>query len=178
MSDTPLAKYCFRRSVLESGACYSVYDDRLVVEGAMARTILLSEILTVHLKYEHTKQREYYICRIHTARGRVDLRHVSWAGFNNFEDRRRTYTPFVKTLLAQLAGRPGVHFKAGSMANFIGAIIGLPVMLTLGVLALWRGRYGYAALAGFFVTLCIYMIGPSRPRPFDPREPPEDLLPD
>jgi hypothetical protein len=176
----PLVQYCFRRSVLEQERCYSIDEDRLVIEGAGAapRVIPLNDIRAVHLKYEHTKQREYYECHVHTGGGRVSLRHVHWQGFREFQDRRLVYTPFVKALLAQLAGRSNVTFKAGSAANFIGAIVGIPVMSTLGVIALWMQRYGYAALAGFFTTLCIAMIGPSRPRAFDPLAPPADLLPE
>ena len=63
------------------------------------------------------------------------------------------------------------------MANFIGAIVGAPLMITIGVIALYFGRIGSALLAGFMTTLCAIMIGPSRPRALDPAAPPEDLLP-
>jgi len=178
-TDAPLAQYTFRRSVLESARTYSVYADRIVVEGdgGVAQTYLLADVRRVHLKYEHTKQREYYQCFIHTTRGRISLRHVDWRGPMSFEDQRATYTPFVRTLIAQLAAYPDVQFKAGSMANFAGAVLGAPIMAALGLLAIAHDRNGSAALAGLMMGICLLMIRPSRPRRLDPLAPPEDLLP-
>ncbi len=171
--------YTFRRSVLEQDRTYSLYPDGIVVEGGdmTPRTYLWEEIRRVHLKYEHTKQREYYQCFLHTRRGRIDLRHVDWQSFGRFQDRRATYTPFVRALLAELARVPGVRFKAGSTANFIGAIVGAPVMAGLMWLCVSLGRYGLAIFAAAMGGLAVFMIGPSRPRRFDPLAPPADLLP-
>ncbi|HVE70292.1 MAG TPA: hypothetical protein VNI54_02905 [Thermoanaerobaculia bacterium] len=175
-----IADYCFRRSVLESGRTYSLFDDRIVIEGMdlQAQTYLLADVQKVHLKYEHTKQREYYECYIHTRRGRISLRHVSYRGFGDFEDRRKTYTPFVKALLAELARVPGVQFQGGSMTNFVGAIVGLPVMLGLTWLCVSLGRYGLGIFAAMMGGLAGIMIAPSKPRRVDPLEPPADLLPE
>jgi hypothetical protein len=178
--DTPLASYTFRQSALEQGRTYSLYADRLVIEGfgLPPQTYPLSDVQGVRLKYEHTKQREYYLCFIETKRGRLRLRHVSWQSFAKFEDRRATFTPFVKALLAQLARDPAVRFKAGSMVNFIGAIVGIPVMAGLAYLCLTLGRVELALVAGFMLALCVWMLGPSRPRRLDPLAPPPDLLPE
>lgn len=175
----PVAQYTFRRSVLEGERTYTLYPDRIeVAEGELPlRRYLLNEVRVVHIKYEHTKQRGYYQCFIRTPDTRLALRHVHWKGAGNFEDRRATYTPFVKALLGELSRFPGVQFKAGSMGNFIAAMIGIPLMTALGVLALSRGLEGRAALAGFMVFLCLVMLRPSRPRRLDPLAPPEDLLP-
>lgn len=176
--DTPIAQYNFRRSVLERDRTYVLYPDRIEIEGAeRPHVYLLSDVKGVRLKYEHTKQREYYQCLIDTRRGRINLRHLHWQQFARFEDRRATYTPFVKAVLAQLATYPGVRFKAGSMANFISAIIGMPVMAGLVYLCASLGRTGLAVFAGFMFALCVWMVGPSRPRRLDPLAPPADLLP-
>jgi hypothetical protein len=171
--------YSFSRSVLEAMRTYSLHPDRIEVVGGgiPARVYLLTDVSKVQLKYEHTKQREYYQCHIHTTRGRVDLRHLHYVSFGKFEDRRATYTPFVKALLAAVAQVPGVQFKAGSMANFIGAIVGLPVMLGLTWICLSLGRYGLAIFAALMAGLALWMIPRSRPRRFDPLAPPEGLLP-
>jgi len=179
--DPLLAQYAFRRSVLEKEITYSLYGDRLVIEGGPLLGPgfhLLSEVRAVRLKYEHSKQREYYQCFIHMKRQRIDLRHVHWRGVMDFEDRRATYTPFVKALLRELAPYPAVQFRAGSMANFIGAIIGAPIMAGLLVLCASLGRTGSAVLAGFMLGICLLMLRPSRPRRFDPLAPPEDVLPE
>jgi hypothetical protein len=179
--DPPLAQYAFRRSVLEKEATYTLYGDRLVIEegpGRGTRFHLLCDVRAVRLRYEHSKQREYYQCFISTKRERIDLRHVHWRGVMDFEDRRATYTPFVKALLRELAPDPGVQFRAGSMANFIGAIVGAPIMAGLVVLGALLGRFGSAVFAGFMLAVCLLMLGPSRPRRFDPLAPPEDVLPE
>jgi hypothetical protein len=179
--EVPLARYAFRRSVLESEVAYALYDDRVVIEGGSAlgpRFHLLSDVRKVHLRYEHTKQREYYQCRIHTKGRRIDLRHVHWRGVMDFEDRRATYTPFVKALLTALAPYPGVELRAGSMANFIGAIVGAPIMAGLLWVCASSGRFGGAILAGLMLGICLLMIGPSRPRRFEPHAPPPDVLPE
>lgn len=175
MTDAPIAHYAFRRSVLEQDKSYSLYTDRLVVDGI---PYPLSEIRKVHLKYEHSKQRGYYQCHIHTMRGRIDLRHVHWQSFGSFEDRRASYTPFVKALIAEAAKMPGVEFRAGSLVNFIAAIVGVPLMAGLAWLCVSMGRYAMATLATFFGGLSLIMIEPSRPYRFDPLTPPPSLLPE
>ena len=174
-----IASYVFRHSVLEQDRMYTLFPDRLVVEGVDVppRTYLLSEVQKVHLKYEHSKQREYYQCFIHTARGRIDLRHVHWRSFGDFQDRRTTYTPFVKALLAAVAKVPGVQFRAGSLGNFIAAIVGVPLMAGMAWLAVSLHRYGMAIFAAAIGGIALVMIGPSRPRRFDPLAPPDDVLP-
>lgn len=173
-------QYAFRRSVLEQERTYSLQPDRIVIEGGglPPQSYLFTEVRKVHLKYEHTKQREYYQCFIHTTRGRIALRHLHYVGFATFEDRRLAYTPFVKALLAALAKVPGVQFRGGSMANFIGAIIGAPVMAGLAWLCFTLDRYFLAFMAAAMGGLALVMIKPSRPRRVDPLAPPEDLLPE
>src|SRR6185295_17577891 len=179
MAEIPLARYTFRRSVLEKERSYSLYGDRLVVEGPelAPQTIALRDVRAVHLKYERTKQRGYYQCFIRTRSGRIALRHLHWESMGQFTDRRATYTPFVKALLRQVANVPGVQFKAGSLTNFIGAIVGAPAMAFLGIVALNLGKPGMAVFAGFMMILCLVMLLPSQPRRLDPLAPPEDLLP-
>lgn len=178
--EAPLAQYLFRRSVLEQHRTYLLYPDRIVVESGEfpAQTYPLGEVESVRLKYERTKQRAYYQCFIRTRRGRIALHHLSWQSFGKFEDRRAAYTPFVRAVLAQLAQQPNVRFRAGSTANFIGAIAGIPLMAFLAVLAVQFDRSGPAILAGSMLVLCLLMLGPSRPRRFDPLAPPTDLLPE
>src|ERR1044071_70933 len=133
-SEAPLAQYVFRPSVLEGPRRHVLYRDRIAVEdeGHAPRGDLLSEVEGVRLKYERTKQRADYQCSSRTGRGTIALQHLSWKGFGDFEDRRDAYTPFVRALLTQLASQPNVQFRAGSPANFIPALAGVPLMANLG----------------------------------------------
>jgi hypothetical protein len=181
MTETaPLAQYTFRKSVLEQPRTYSLYADKLVIEGndLSPRIYYLDEVVRVRLKYEHSKQREYYQCFVQTKRGTVRLHHLSWSGFASFDDQRASYTPFVRALLAQLATQPNVRFRAGSIANFIAAILGLPLMAGMAALAIHFDRSASATLASFMFVLCLMMLGRSRPRRFDPLAPPGELLPE
>jgi len=177
--DEPIARYSFRRSVLEQLRTYSLYPDAIVIQGPdiAPQSHRLADVQSVHLKYEHTKQREYYQCFIKTKQGRISLRHVDWAAIGKFEDRRAHYTPFVKATLAELARYPHVKFKAGSLANFGCAIAGVPLMGGLCWLAASLGHIGSAILAALMMGICVIMIRPSRPRALDPLAPPADLLP-
>lgn len=175
-----LASYSFRRSILEREKTYTLYPDRLEVaaEGETPRVYPLDRVDEVHLKFERTKQRGYFNCSIHTADGKVSLRHVHWAGVANFDDRRETYTPFVRALLQALANRPGVYFHAGSLLNFLTAIVGLPLVVALGLAALAADRMAGVGLAALLAFMCVSLLPRSRPRRFDPHDPPAALLPE
>jgi hypothetical protein len=175
----PIASYSFRRSILEPEKTYTLYADRVEVaaDGERPRVYPLDQVEGVHLKFDRTKQRAYFQCLVHTAGGRVSLRHVHFAGIANFDDRRATYTPFVRALLLALAQRPGVHFRAGSLLNFVTALVALPLLAVLGVVALTMDRMAPAAFAAFLAFICVSVLRRSLPRGFDPRDPPAALLP-
>ncbi|HEX2078067.1 MAG TPA: hypothetical protein VHG08_10165 [Longimicrobium sp.] len=175
----PIASYSFRRSILEREKTYTLYPDRLEVaaEGEMPGVYPLDQVDEVHLKFDRTKQRAYFSCFIHTADGKIALRHVHWGGVANFQDRRETYTPFVRALLLALANRPGIYFHAGSLLNFLTAIVGLPLVVVLGLAALAADRMVGVGLAALLAFMCLSILPRSRPRRFDPRNPPAALLP-
>lgn len=175
----PLASYSFRRSILEREKTYTLYPDRLEVAayGEQPQVYPLDQVDGVHLKFDRTKQRAYFQCLIDTSGGRVSLRHVHWAGVADFDDRRATYTPFVRALLLALANRPGVSFRGGSLLSFVTAIVALPLLAALGVLAFTMGRMVLAGFAAFMAFICLSVLRRSRPRSFDPRDPPATLLP-
>ena len=174
-----VAQYSFRQSVLEPEKLYTLCPDRLVVEapGRPPEIYDLGSVLRVHLKYNRTKQRGYYECHIRFDRWRLFLRHVHWGGPMSFEDRSASYTPFVRALLRQLGNYPHVEMKAGSMLNFIGAIVGVPLFLALGALTISMQRWTSTGLAALLLMLCLVSISRSRPRRFTGDSPPADLLP-
>jgi hypothetical protein len=178
---TAIAQYAFRRSILESEQTYTLYPDRLEIqaEGTVQPEVYrLAQVDKVHLKYDRSKQRSYYSCFIHTPRKKVALRHVHFAGIARFEDRRDTYTPFVRAVLQAVAQQnPRATLKAGSLVNFIMCIVLLPALVGVGVLAYTLGSWAGALTMAFFALMCIGMIPRSRPRTVDPANPPSNVLP-
>lgn len=177
---TAVARYAFRRSILESEKTYTLYPDRLEItsEGAAPEVHRLAQVDTVHLKYDRSKQRSYYNCFIHTPGKKVALRHVHFAGIARFEDRSATYTPFVRALLAAVAQQnPRATLKAGSLFNFIMCIVLLPFLVGVGILAYTLGSWAGVLTMAFFAVMCIGVIPRSRPRTVDPANPPANVLP-
>lgn len=178
-AEAVLARYSFRQSVLEPEKTYSLYPDRLEVDWHDGPHVVyeLARVRKVHLKYVRTKQRAYFHCYLHTDVGKVTLRHVHWGGVLNFEDRRASYTPFVLALLAVLSRYPGVRFKGGSLADFVLALIGAPVLALMTWLAVSFGLWIPAAGGALGTFICLAILGRSRPRAVDPANPPRALLP-
>ncbi|HEX6368142.1 MAG TPA: hypothetical protein VF006_04380 [Longimicrobium sp.] len=177
---TAVAQHAFRRSILEPEKTYTLYPDRLEIrgEGSPPEVHALAQVEKVHLKYDRSKQRAYYNCFIHTPGRRVSLRHVHFGGIGRFQDRRESYTPFVRALLQAVARQnPHATLRAGSLFNFVMCIILLPLLAGVGLLAFtlnsWAGALGMAFLA----LMCISMIPRSRPRTVDPADPPANVLP-
>jgi uncharacterized MAPEG superfamily protein len=178
---TAISQYAFRRSILESEKTYTLYPDRLEIqaEGTVQPEVYrLAQVDKVHLKYDRSKQRSYYSCFIHTPARKVAIRHVHFAGIARFEDRRETYTPFVRAVLQAVAQQnPRATLKAGSLATFIMCIVLLPMLIAVGVLAYTLDSWGGVLTMAFFALMCIGMIPRSRPRTFDPANPPSNVLP-
>jgi hypothetical protein len=179
-STAAVAQYAFRRSILEPEKTYTLYPDRLEIqgEGSPHEVYPLTQVSKVHLRYDRSKQRAYYNCFIHTPIRRVVLRHVHFGGIGRFEDRRETYTPFVRALLQAVARQnPGATLKSGSLVNFVMCILFVPLLAGVGVLAFtldsWAGALGMA----FLVLMCLSMVPRSRPRTVDPADPPANVLP-
>lgn len=185
MTDAPpataacLARYSFRRNVLEKERTYSLYPDQLVVEeeGVPIQAIDLDRVRKVHLKYERTKQRAYFLCSISGGPQHLELKHLHFGGILKIEDRRETYTPFVRALLLAMAGRPAAQLKAGSMINFISAIVGIPLTLGLGLLMWMLDQWAGIGAATLLLMMCLATLKRSRPRKIDPSNPPAKFLP-
>jgi hypothetical protein len=179
-TSTPVAQYSFRWSILEKDKTYTLYPDRLEIQGEGSRHEVydLAKVQKVHLKYERSKQRAYYNCFIYTPGKKIALKHVHFGGIGRIEDRRETYTPFVRALLATVAQQnPRAALTSGSMFNFIMCIVMLPFLAGVGVLAYSLDSLGGALTMAFFFVMCIGMIPRSRPRTIDPANPPANLLP-
>jgi hypothetical protein len=176
---TALAQYSNRRGISESERTYTLYPDRLEIrgEGFPSQVHDLSQVKKIHLRYHRTQQRAYYQCFIHTPSRRVTLVHTHWAGLAKFEDRRETYTTFVRALLLAASKHPSVKIKAGSLGTFIAALVFTPVVALLAVAAAMVKSWWIALGLGFTALTCLSIIPRSRPRTVDPANPPANVLP-
>ena len=74
---------------------------------------------------------------------------------------------------------PSVNYVSGlNPAGGLRSFPDLPLMAGLMWLCISLDRVGLAVFAGAMGGLAVIMIGPSRPRRFDPLAPPADLLPE
>jgi hypothetical protein len=173
-----LATYSFRRSAFDDERDYVLLPDRIEVrEGEnVVRTLPLAAIRKVHLRFDPSESRTYYKCNIRADGGGLFLRHNSFQSLGRVEDRGAAYAVFVRALLLRLADQPGVRFRAGSTFNFILSITFIPLSLWGGWWAL--GKDPVVPLLGLGLAgLCCWLLPRYRPRSFDPRDPPRNVLP-
>jgi hypothetical protein len=175
-----LARHSFRSGIHDTEKTYTLYPDRLEItqQGAAPVVHDLSQVRKVHLKYEKGGSRTYYRCLIDSPnRRRLTILSMHWAGIGNVEDRRDSYTPFVRALLLAVSRNPGVKLKAGSIPNFIAALVFTPVVALLAAAAALMESWWIALGLGFLALTCLTMIPRTRPRTVDPANPPASVLP-
>ncbi len=175
-----LAQHSFRSGIHDTETTYTLYPDRLEItrEGAAPAVHDLSQVRRVHLKYERSSSRTYYRCLIDSPqRRRLHILSMHWGGIAKIEDRRETYTAFVRALLMAVSRNPGVQLKAGSIPNFIAALVFTPVVALLAAAAAMVKSWWIALGLGFLTLTCLSMIPRTRPRTIDPLNPPANVLP-
>jgi hypothetical protein len=179
-SAAPLAQYSFRRSAFEQERTYTLYPDRLVITGEVPTPVVheLANVRRVHLKYDRTNSGAHYRCLIDAPnRRRLSIVSKHWGGIGNVQDRADTYTPFVRALLLAVSRNPGVKLRAGSVPNFIAALVFTPVMALLTAVAVMMESWWIALGLGALALTCLTMIPRTRPRTVDPANPPANVLP-
>ena len=112
---------------------------------------------------------------------------VNWKSMVEAERQDEVYTPFLRgVLLAVARANPKARFLSGkpSAAWLATVVLGggtLAAILLLIGRALQAGSYGAAGIGAVVGIIGIVQIGPmlwlNRPGSFDPRRPPEHLLP-
>lgn len=175
-----LAQHSFRSGIQDTEKTYTLYPDRLEItqQGAASVVHDLSQVRKVHLKYDRGEARTNYRCLIDSPnRRRLTIHSKHFAGIANIQDRRETYTPFVRALLLAVSRNPGVQLKAGSIPNFIAALLFTPVLALLAAIAAMLQSWWIALALGFLTLTCLTMIPRTRPRTVDPANPPANVLP-
>jgi hypothetical protein len=107
-----------RRSILDNEAAWRLAEDALerMVDDVVEHRIPYGDIAELRLSYDPTRfETNRYRCDIRTASGvRALIVSVSYVSLANFDDRSKTYLPFVRALTERVArANPGCRFRAG-----------------------------------------------------------------
>ncbi|MCW5746274.1 MAG: hypothetical protein KIT36_08765 [Alphaproteobacteria bacterium] len=157
---------------------------------AAPRLVAYADVERVNLRFRPQRSApDSYVCRIES-RGAppFDIRSTSWRNPLWLQDQSATYLPLVLGLHAQLAQRlPPPLFVAGDPPWYFRLQIALwilPIPIIFLVLhdTDWPTRLMYSLLPIFpfgFVALIYWYrrLRPNRPRSYDPRAIPPELLP-
>jgi hypothetical protein len=176
----PRATYGFRMSALHPHRTYTLDDEALWAweGGAAVARVPLETIRAVWLDEVRGRSVRHFVCHVKTAEGRTfTLRHQSYRGFADFVDQRGEYRAFVGALLATLAGRGHVRFRAGSALRFWTAWPMIALVAAIGVFMASLGATPVAwacAIGG--VAMLLHTLA-ARPRDVNPHAPPRSLLP-
>jgi len=184
------ATHCTRRSVLDNEAAWTLDEQgverSVACEGA--RRIRFADIAEIRLSYDPTRfEANRYRCDLTTKSGARELIvSVSYVSPASFDDRAATYVPFVRALaLNAQKANPGCRFVAGKkpLTYLVehGFLLGMLLLLAstlyltgvpvAGVLAIKLG------LIAVYVPIMLRYTRVNRPRRFDPRDMPIDVLP-
>lgn len=180
--------YSVRRHAFENERRWSLDDTGLAwqAEDASGRLDYAS-IAAIRLVYGATRADfTRFLCHVTGRTGAYTIVSTHFNSPGSFSDRRDTYVPFVRALIARAsAANPQCRFFAGvSPAQFWGTTLLLFVSLAilaiavlgLGVPALWY-LYLKIAVLVVLVPVAFVWIKRNRPRRFQPSAIPADVLP-
>jgi hypothetical protein len=166
---------------------WTLSDDSLIETGGKReRRLLLKDLRTVRFAGLPGSPRRAVVLQF--ARGRCVIASHSWRGPGRFDDRTDTYSPFVRTLVAQAADHaPRARFATAGLEIGeaflwtigllgIGAVVLLVTSISAGAASLG------IALAARLVFVLILMLAAQpwlagRTGALDPAALPGDLLP-
>jgi hypothetical protein len=188
---TETLSYHARLNVLENERVYRLAPEALVIDyldGAQPEAVRFEEISQVRLRYSPTRsQWDRFECVLTVpARGEFKIGSQFYKGVMAFENRAGEYGAFVRELCRRLAERaPGTRFVSGrpkwallAESAFLLSMVALLVVVLVaigGVLGAFPlMRLGLAAVS---LPLLWLYYRRNRPRTFDPRDVPAELLP-
>lgn len=185
--------YTHRRSLFEAEKTIAIDGADLVLrEGAAAeQRVPLGDVQRIRIGFEPTRvQERLYTCRIWTkgqSRVWVVLHSQSYKGFADFEAHDAEYRGFVEALSAAVAERnPKAKFAAGSstwlyVANIVALALGAAALTWILILTGGEGWSDITITKAFLVLglipLGIAWVRANRPRRFDPRALPVEVIP-
>lgn len=193
-SDLPIATYSFQLHAFVPTRVYTLFSDKLVWKelnenGAASENveIWLVEIIELSLRFAPSRF-QLARCTANIALrkgGSLTLASGHYLNAGNFEDRRDTFTSFVRALSAALAhANPAAKFTRGYLKSslLLGIALGLmgialfimllPVLLAIGIVAIIP-----LAILLFSVPAAVAEIRRNWPGNYDPFNIPSELLP-
>ena len=156
--------------------------------GEVVRRVSYADIAEIRLSYDPTRfESDRYRCDFMTRSGARELIvSVSYVSPANFENRKATYMPFVRTLVRNVSNaNPACRFVAGKkpLAYLAEHALILAVLLLLASTLYFTGvpvagvvviKLGLIAV---YVPVKLRYTKVNRPRRFDPTDIPTEVLP-
>lgn len=178
-----------RRSLIEKERCWVLRADELCWSAEeYSDQTPLHEISEIRLQYAPTRYvAQMYRSRIRLRNGKVwHLQNHHFAGMANFEDRSADYRELMENLVWRVAAvQPQCAMIAGvSWANWLFSSLfmcGSLLLLMVVMFYMWTA-IGWLVIVKlliilFFLPRAFLWIKRNRPRRFDPRNIPVELLP-
>lgn len=185
---TPEFRYATRNSLVDVECTYTACRNSLFIcRGSSELRVPYGDVTRVRLFSYAGGGGETFQATLHRRHGKpVKIRSHHYRSLGSFEDRTRTYAPFIRELTQRVAlASPGARFIAGSTGLWVMwlgvfALVALLAMMLVGVLI------GGGSSAGpIFVTAIVLAIGApiawrqfqrGPASSFDPANPPPELL--
>ena len=184
-----MASYSVRRNAFEDPRTWVVDDTGLSWnDGKAKRHVRFDEIATIRLEYGATRfDSARFLCSVVGPNGWTEqIVSTGYSGLADFTDRRPDYVPFIRALIAATAAaNPKCQFVAGSNAGkywlnvaslvfaaVVIAIVAVSIGIPLTAVILAKG-----IVIAFLLPRAVSWVKRNRPRPFDPAQPPADVLP-
>jgi hypothetical protein len=187
--------YIARANALEYEAIWRLGPDALELQGGptagpdVVLRFPYRNIVGVRLSYAPSRaDSARYRCDLKMRSGqRLAILSTHYAGIADFEDRASTYVPFVRELIARVAGaNPSATYRSGkSPLAYWAEHIFLLAAVALLVSVLSMAGFAYVsgsswvklAIVLFFIPLLIAYTRKNWPRRFKPDAIPKDVLP-
>lgn len=181
-------QYSVRRHAFEKERRWSLDDTGLAWQAEDASGRLdFAAIAAIRLQYGATRADfARYNCHVTGRSGAYTIVSTHFDSLGSFSDRRETYAPFVRALVARAAAaNPQCRFHAGVgpaqfwltvLFLFAALAIVAVAALSLGIPPLWY-LYLKIAVIAVLLPVAFVWIKRNRPRRFDPKAIPADVLP-
>jgi hypothetical protein len=169
---------------------FSLDGDRLTVDsGRKVSEVRLGAVDLVRMTFEPGRfaQRAYRTKVVMKDGKTFTFSSLNWRSLVEAKEQGPEYRAFTRALFdAILRANPDARFAAGkpSWIWLVTSAIGIASLIAMGIL-IWRalqtGATNIAILGALFALVGIWQIEPmvrlNKPRPFDPKTPPKELLP-